>query len=308
MSVQKSRLKPRVMSVTTILFIVMLGLIMYDMKKFYYVLNNLVMNFLMTNVGWAVSFVMLFCVVLCVVIMVTPMGKIKLGGPNAQPKFSYMQWFGISLCTGIGAGVVFWGAAEPLLFAMEPAPSMGCASGSNGAVIWSMLHCFLQWGFTPYASCVIMGVILSYAILNMHAPFKASSCLVPMFGRKVVDSGWCDVFDAISAFALTGAVAGGLGYGAMQLSAGVKAFAGIKPDAEGAVADEEFLLARLPYGQRHEQRTIGQRDGCWRFAVGQFENLPSIFDDGSVLDEFRHGRLPFGGPAYYGRGRRRRVS
>ncbi|KEJ93068.1 BCCT family transporter [Synergistes jonesii] len=230
MKEQKSKLKLQVMSVTTILFIVMLGLVLYDKERFYYVLNNLVMNFLMTNVGWAVSLVMLFCVFICVFIIVTPLGNIKLGGPNAQPKFSYMQWFGISLCTGIGAGVVFWGAAEPLLFAMEPAPSTGFAAGSNEAVLWSMLHCFLQWGFTPYASCVVMGVILSYAILNMNAPFKASSCLVPMFGREVVNSRWCDAFDAISAFALTGAVAGGLGYGAMQLSAGVKAFAGIQPN------------------------------------------------------------------------------
>lgn len=229
MAMQKSRVKLKVISITLILFTLMLVMILIDMDRFYHILNNLVMGYLMKNVGWAVSLVMLFCVVLCVVIMVTPLGKIKLGGPNAKPKFSYMQWFGISLCTGIGAGVVFWGAAEPLLFAMEPAPSTGLAPGSNGAVLWSMLHCFLQWGLTPYSSCVVMGVILSYVILNMHAPFKPSSCLIPIFGKDVMKRGWSDAFDAISAFALTGAVAGGLGYGAMQLSAGVKAFAGLQP-------------------------------------------------------------------------------
>ena len=187
------------------------------------------MGYLMTNVGWAVSLVMFFCVMLCIAIMVTPLGKIKLGGPNAKPKFTYMQWFGISLCTGIGAGVVFWGAAEPLLFTMEPSPSAGIVPGSNAAILWSMIRCFMHWGLTPYASCVIMGVILSYAILNMNAPFRASSCLVPIFGKNVVHSHWGDAFDAISAFALTGAVAGGLGYGTMQLSAGVEAFTGFKP-------------------------------------------------------------------------------
>lgn len=224
-----SRLKPKVMSITVILFLVMLALVVFAMERFYHVMNNIVMGYLMTNVGWAVSLVMLFCVALCIAIMVTPIGKIKLGGPNAQPKFSYMQWFGISLCTGIGAGVVFWGAAEPLLFMMEPSPSAGIEPGSNGAVLWSMVRCFMHWGLTPYASCVVMGVILSYAILNMNAPFRASSCLVPIFGKDVANSHWGDAFDAISAFALTGAVAGGLGYGTMQLSAGVEAFAGYKP-------------------------------------------------------------------------------
>ena len=227
---EKIKVRPIVMSVTVILFIAMLAAIVINAEGFYYVLNNLVMNNLMSGLGWAVCLVMLFMVILCVAVMVTPLGKIKLGGPNAKPKFSYIQWFGISLCTGIGAGVVFWGAAEPLLFAMEPSPSTGLASGSNAAVLWSMLHCFLQWGLTPYASCVIMGMILSYVILNMGAPFKASSLLVPIFGKKVIGSHWCDAFDAISAFALTAAVAGGLGYGAMQLSAAVKEFAGVEPN------------------------------------------------------------------------------
>lgn len=226
---EKVRIKPVVMSVTVVMFVVVLILTLVDAQGFYYVLNNVVMNTLMSDVGWAVSLVMLFMVLFCIAVMVTPLGKIKLGGPNAKPKFSYMQWFGISLCTGIGAGVVFWGAAEPLLFAMEPSPSTGLAPGSNGAVLWSMLHCFLQWGLTPYASCVVMGVILSYAILNMGAPFKSSSLLVPIFGKKVLGSRWCDAFDAISAFALTVAVAGGLGYGTMQWSAAVESFAGIQP-------------------------------------------------------------------------------
>lgn len=224
------------MSVTVILFTLMLAAILINAEKFYHVLNNLVMNNMMWGAGWFASLVCLIMVLLCIIIMVTPLGKIRLGGPKAKPKFSTMQWFGISLCTGIGAGVVFWGAAEPLLFAMEPSPSTGLEGGSNGAVLWSMVRCFMHWGLTPYATCVIMGVILSYAILNMGAPFKTSSCLVPIFGKDVLKSKWCGVFDSLSAFALTGAVAGGLGYGAMQLSAGVKAFAGIEPSTIGYIA------------------------------------------------------------------------
>lgn len=226
---QKIKIRPAVMSVTVILFVLMLIAIVVNAEGFYNILNNVVMNNMMWGAGWVASLVCLFMVIICIVIMVTPLGKIRLGGPNAKPKFSYMQWFGISLCTGIGAGVVFWGAAEPLLFAMEPSPSTGIASGSNAAVLWSMVRCFMHWGLTPYATCVITGVILSYVILNQGAPFKTSSCLIPIFGKNVVNTKLATAFDAISAFALTGAVAGGLGYGAMQLSTAVDAFAGIKP-------------------------------------------------------------------------------
>ncbi|MGN0974846.1 MAG: BCCT family transporter [Gemmiger sp.] len=217
------------MSITVVLFVAMLAAIVINAEAFYNVLNNLVMVNLMNGLGWATSLVIFFMVVLCIVIMFTKIGDIKLGGPNAKPKFSYFQWFGISLCTGIGAGVVFWGAAEPLLFTMEPDPATGFASGSNQALLWSMEKCFLQWGLTPYASCVITGVILSYLILNKGAPFRTSSLLIPLLGDKVSTSRWADIFDAFCAFSLTAAVAGGLGYGAMQLSSAVDAFAGITP-------------------------------------------------------------------------------
>ena len=169
---KKGKVRWPVMSVTIVLFVAMLIAIVVNAEAFYDILNNLVMNNLMWGLGWFVSLVCLFMVVICVIFLIPPLGKIKLGGPNAKPKFNYTQWFGISLCTGIGAGVVFWGAAEPLLFAMEPDPSTGLLAGSNGSVVWSMVHCFLQWGFTPYATCVVMGVILSYVILNKKAPFN----------------------------------------------------------------------------------------------------------------------------------------
>lgn len=217
------------MSVTVVLFVLMLAAILINAEKFYDVLYNLVMNNAMWGLGWFSSLVCLAMVIFCVVVMVTPLGKVKLGGPNAKPQFTMMQWFGISLCTGIGAGVVFWGAAEPLMFAMEPPAYTGLTPGSDGAVLWSMVRCFMQWGLTPYATCVVTGVILAYLILNKNAPFKTSTMLIPIFGEDVMKSKWANAFDAWSAFALTAAVAGGLGYGAMQLSTAVKAFAGIEP-------------------------------------------------------------------------------
>jgi len=227
---EKVKIKWSVISVTLVLFVAMLAAILINAEAFYDVLYNLVMNNAMWGLGWFSSLVCLAMVIFCVVVMVTPLGKVKLGGPNAKPKFTMMQWFGISLCTGIGAGVVFWGSAEPLIFAMEPPAYTGLEPGSNGAVLWSMVRCFMQWGLTPYATCVVTGVILAYLILNKGAPFKTSSMLIPIFGKDVVNSKWANAFDAWSAFALTAAVAGGLGYGAMQLSTAVDAFAGIKPN------------------------------------------------------------------------------
>ena len=91
---KKGKVRWPVMSVTIVLFVAMLIAIVVNAEAFYDILNNLVMNNLMWGLGWFVSLVCLFMVVICVIFLVTPLGKIKLGGPNAKPKLKY---FGFSI-------------------------------------------------------------------------------------------------------------------------------------------------------------------------------------------------------------------
>ncbi len=132
---------------------------------------------LMSSCGWMVSIGMIIMVGFMVVLIFHPVGKIKLGGPNAKPKMTYWRWFAIALCAGIGTGIVFWGSVEPLLFTMQPAPGLGLDPESNDAVMWAMRTSFLHWSFTPYAIYVTFGVIIAYAYYNMKKPFNVSSGL-----------------------------------------------------------------------------------------------------------------------------------
>ena len=81
---EKVKVKWSVMSVTVVLFAVMLTAILINAEKFYDVLYNVVMNNAMWGLGWFSSLVCLAMVIFCVVVMVTPLGKVKLGGPNAK--------------------------------------------------------------------------------------------------------------------------------------------------------------------------------------------------------------------------------
>ena len=90
---------------------------------------------------------------------------------------------------------------------------------------------FLHWTLTPYASCVAFGVVLAYVCHNMKLPYKVSSGLVPVFGRKFLTSKWALAVDVLTVFALVGAVSGGLGYGVLQLSQGVNLATGIQPSS-----------------------------------------------------------------------------
>ena len=57
-------------------------------------------------------------------------GKIKLGGADATPEFSFINWIAMLFSAGLGIGVIFYSVAEPFFtltqqryLKMEP-PSM----------------------------------------------------------------------------------------------------------------------------------------------------------------------------------------
>lgn len=184
---------------------------------------------LMKNCGWMVSVTMLLFVFFMLFLFVHPIGNIKLGGPNAKPNLGMWQWFSISLCAGIGTGIVFWGAVEPLLFTMEPAPGMDLEPMSNAAMIWAMRTTFLHWTFTPYAIYVTFGVILAYAYHNMKQSFNVSSGFVPLLGCKAQKSSFAEFIDTLTVFALVGGIAGSLGYGLLQIGRGLNLIFGHEP-------------------------------------------------------------------------------
>lgn len=157
--------------------------------------------------GWFVSLTMLAFVIFMLVVIFHPMGNIRLGGPNAKPKMNYWQWFTVALCAGIGTGVVFWGAVEPILFTFEPAPSLGLEPGSDTAVIWAMRTTYMHWTLTPYAIYATFGLILAYVCYNMRQPFTVSSGLVPLMGQKALSGKVAAVVDVLTVFALVGGIA-----------------------------------------------------------------------------------------------------
>ncbi|WP_240465474.1 BCCT family transporter, partial [Mammaliicoccus sciuri] len=50
----------------------------------------------------------------CVFIIFSPIGKLKLGRPHDKPEFNTISWFAMLFSAGMGIGLVFYGAAEPM--------------------------------------------------------------------------------------------------------------------------------------------------------------------------------------------------
>jgi hypothetical protein len=53
-------------------------------------------------------------VIVCLALIVSPLGRIRLGGPEATPDYGYVGWFSMLFAAGMGIGLMFFGVSEPL--------------------------------------------------------------------------------------------------------------------------------------------------------------------------------------------------
>ena len=143
--------------------------------------------------GWFYALAALLVCLLTIFLMFSRYGDIKFGGPDAQPEYSYWNWFAMTLCAGIAIGVVFWGAAEPVMQFMNPPKSLGIVPFSEEAARFSLAQIFLEWTLTPYAMYTVCGISCAYAFYNR---------IVETLNKKIllVEIECCDSINAFQVF------------------------------------------------------------------------------------------------------------
>ena len=178
-----------------------------------------VVNFLCDYLGWFLNGAVILSIGMSLFFLVSKYGKIKFGGEDAQPEFSKFTWWAISLCAGMGMGIVFWPPAEIIEYSMNPAVGSGLVAGSMEALSWAFEYTYLHWTVTLYGVYVAGGLVAAYVYHNMKQPYSITSTLYPVFGEKVYR--YRDAIDGLVTFAIIGGVAGSFGYGILQVSDGL---------------------------------------------------------------------------------------
>ncbi|GAA0092513.1 BCCT family transporter [Paraclostridium bifermentans] len=201
------------------LSIIIVGIIS---PKDLYNIQNYVVGIAFDNFGWLFQLSAISFVIICVWLMFSKYGSIKLGGKDSKPTLTYWNWFTISLTSGIGTGILFWGIAEPITHFMNP-PHVGVniEGGGEVAAMLAMNISYTHWTFIPYAIYAVSGVMIAFAVYNMNLPCRVSSVLYTLRNRrvsKVTES----IIDNICLFAICGGVASCLGVGTMQIGKGLE--------------------------------------------------------------------------------------
>ena len=156
---------------------------------------------------------------LAVYLVASPVGSIRLGGPDARPRYGYPSWVAMLFAAGIGIGIMFYGVLEPMNHALTPPLSMDGVSGDALRDL-AMASTIYHWAFHPWAIYATVGLCLAFFSFNKGLPLVMRSALYPIFGERIW--GWPGhVVDVLAVFATLFGLATSLGFGAEQAAGGL---------------------------------------------------------------------------------------
>ena len=176
-------------------------------------------------------------VLLCMFLIVSPYGRVRLGGTEARPDYGYVGWFAMLFAAGMGIGLMFYGVSEPISHysssvadtAGTPeswAPLSGAPGDQAGAARLGMAATIFHWGLHPWAIYAVVALALALFSYNKGLPLTMRSVFYPIFGERIW--GWTGhVIDTLAVFATLFGLATSLGFGAEQAMAGLNHLFGI---------------------------------------------------------------------------------
>ncbi|MBU0726304.1 MAG: BCCT family transporter [Alphaproteobacteria bacterium] len=176
-------------------------------------------------------------VLVCLGILVSPLGKVRIGGVDATPDYSYSAWFAMLFAAGMGIGLMFFGVSEPISHfssslaegagsAESWAPLAGAVGDTGEAARLGMASTIFHWALHPWAIYAIVALSLALFSYNKGLPLSIRSIFYPIFGERVW--GWTGhVIDILAVFATLFGLATSLGIGAEQANAGLEMLFGV---------------------------------------------------------------------------------
>ena len=196
-----------------------------------------VQRFIIQYFGW--FYILAATVILGFVIylLLSRFGKIRLGGDDSRPDFSYFTWFTMLFSAGMGTGLVFWSVAEPLNHYNTPPLA---EANTPAALRESLQYTFFHWGLHPWAIYALFGMALAYYHFRHKLPLAPRSMLYPLIGDRIY--GWIGhLVDILATVGTLLGVATSLGLGAMQINAGISFLSDIAQNTQIQV----YLIAGI---------------------------------------------------------------
>lgn len=201
---------------------------------------------LTTNLDWLFMITANLVFLFCLVVAFSPLGKIRLGGADAKPEYSYLTWLAMLFAAGVGIGLLFFGVSEPItyfqggsysplgietiydpetVYNAENVPDAGDPKVQTAASVGIATTVF-HWGLQGWAIYGVVGLALAFFAYNRGLPLLIRSAFYPIFGDRIW--GWPGhIIDTFAIFAGIFGLATSLGLGVQQVTSGLNHLFGI---------------------------------------------------------------------------------
>ncbi len=156
-------------------------------------------------------------VIFAAVLALGPWGSIRLGADDDRPDFSTASWIAMLFAGGMGAGLLFWGVAEPVThFDAPPGQEGGTPEAARVAMVITNLH----WGLHAWSIYGICALIIAYFTFRRGGKPLISTPLVGLIGGRA-ERGVLVGADVLGVVAVVFGLAGSLAMGALQVRSGL---------------------------------------------------------------------------------------
>ncbi len=158
-------------------------------------------------------------VLFCLGVAYSRLGRVRLGGPDAKPRYGYPGWLAMLFAAGVGIGLMFFGVLEPVTHTLNP--PLGIDPADVGAArAAGMSAAIAHWGLHAWAIYAVVGLSLSYFCFNRGMPLTLRSAFYPLLGNRVWGI-FGHLVDITAVLATLFGLAVSLGYGAEQITGGL---------------------------------------------------------------------------------------
>ncbi len=152
-------------------------------------------------------------------IAVSKLGRVRLGGPDARPRYGYPGWLAMLFAAGVGIGLMFFGVLEPVTHTLNPPLGIDPADIETARAA-GMSAAIYHWGLHAWGIYAIVGLSLAFFCFNRQMPLTLRSAFFPLFGTRVWGP-FGHFVDIVAVLSTLFGLAVSLAFGAEQIAGGL---------------------------------------------------------------------------------------
>ncbi|MFQ5995471.1 MAG: BCCT family transporter [Acidiferrobacterales bacterium] len=174
--------------------------------------------------GWFIMLTVSALVIACIGLALSPYGQVKLGKDDDEPEFSTISWLTMLFAAGMGVGLLYFSAAEPISHYLIIRDYEDELRAASLALFITNFH----WCLHAWAIYGLTGLVMAYFGFRKGCPTLISAPIQRVFGMTAWTRlvGWlCDI---LAIFAIAIGVGGSVAMGVFQVQGGVESLFDVK--------------------------------------------------------------------------------